>query len=116
MPPKHLRWLTGHVVMSDVVRVSWHDSRAGVWDTQVLADLPRLNDLRLNMRQLGDDGIRPLATLTQLRWLDLWCSQLTGQAMPHLAGLHQLQTLDLCSTQVTDEGLRHLHWLTNLSP
>ena len=114
MPPEYLRWLTGNVVMSDVIKVSWHAPDAGAGDTQVLSDLPRLNDLRLNMRQLTDDGIRPVATLTQLRRLDLCCSQITDHALPYLAGLRQLRTLDLYSTQVTDEGLEHLRGLKNL--
>ena len=114
MPPEFLRWLTGNVVMSDVIKVSWHAPHPGAGDTRVLSDLPTLTDLRLNMRQLPDEGIRPVATLTQLRRLDLWCSQITDHALSHLAGLHQLQTLDLYSTQVTDEGLRHLQGLRNL--
>jgi len=114
MPPEYLRWLTGNVVMSDVIEVSWHAPHAGAGETRILSDLPRLKDLRLNMRQLTDDGIRPVATLTQLRRLDLWCSQITDEALPHLAGLRQLRTLDLYSTQVTDEGLKHLHGLKSL--
>ena len=114
MPPRFLRGLTGNVVMSDVVKVSWHAPLAGVGDTQVLSELPRLKDLRLNMRRLTDDGIQPLEMLTQIHRLDLWCSQITDEALPHLAGLRQLRTLDLYSTQVTDKGLEHLYGLKNL--
>jgi hypothetical protein len=114
MPPKFIRWFTGNVVMSDVIKVSWHAPRSGVGDTKVLSELPRLEDLRLNMRQLTDGGIQPLETLTQLRRLDLWCSKITDQALTHLAGMRQLRTLDLSSTQVTDKGLDQLRGLKYL--
>jgi hypothetical protein len=114
MPPAYFRWIAGDVVMSDAIAVSWHAPNAGLADTLVLYDLPKLEDLRLNMRQLTDDGIRPVAALTELRRLDLWCRRITDKALPHLAGLHQLRTLDLYSTQVTDEGLKHLYGLRNL--
>ena len=114
MPPVFVRKLTGSVVMSDVIKVSLHAPHAGDGDMDVLSDLTRLKDLRLNMRQITDDGIFPVETLTHLRRLDLWCTKITDEALPRLAGLRQLRKLDLYSTQVTDEGLRHLRGLTKL--
>jgi hypothetical protein len=114
MPPEFLRWLTGNAVMSDVIKVSWHSPHAGAVETQVLSNLTKLKDLRLNLGQLTDDGIRPVGMLTELRRLDIWCGQITDQAMPHLSALRQLRTLDLYSTQVTDAGLEHLRELQSL--
>lgn len=113
-PPAILRPWTGDIVMSDVVKVSWHAPLAGAQDTQPLSALRRLQDLRLNMRRITDDGIRPVASLTQLRRLDLWCAQLTDRALSHVAGLHELRVLDLSSTQVTDQGLEQLNGLEKL--
>ena len=114
MPPPYLRRITGDVVMSNAVKVSWHAVHASDDDIVALADLSKLNDLRLNSTRLSDDAIEPLSQLTELRRLDLWCSGVTDRSMPHLSKLHQLRRLSLYSTQVTDEGLKFLGGLRNL--
>lgn len=109
-----LQCVLGNVVMSPVVKVSWHAVHASDEDAGVLVDLPYLTDLRLNSTRLSDAGMQPLTQLSGLQRLDLWCSQITDQTMPHLSKMHRLQRLSLFSTQVTDEGLRFLETLHHL--
>jgi hypothetical protein len=113
-PPAVVRWFSGNVVMSDVVEVSWHAVHARDDDAQILVELPKLRDLRLNSTKLGDAAMEPVSHLTELRRLDLWCSRVTDHSMVYLSKLYRLRRLSLYSTQVTYEGLRFLEQLHQL--
>ena len=112
--PALLRSVTRRVVMSPVVKVSWHAVQVSDEDTNHLSDLPKLNDLRLNSTRLSDAAMQPLSQLPNLQRLDLWCNQITDQSMPYLANMQRLRRLSLYSTQVTDQGLQFLEPLHHL--
>jgi hypothetical protein len=109
---KPLRSLMGNDFLCYVHTVSIHDARDR--DLESLPSLSRLNDLRLNSRQVTDEGLPHLRYLSNLKRLDLWCEQVTDQGLQHIGGLKKLESLDLLRTQVTDAGLARLGGLTNL--
>ena len=62
----------------------------------------------LNSTDADDDDLEIVARLPKLQELYLANSQVTDDGMKHLAGLSQLQILDLVDTVVGDTGVANL--------
>ena len=112
MVPRMLRAWIGEGFLSDVEKVSIHNSRDR--DLESVRCLKRVNDLRLNSRYVTDAGLSCLDELENLERLDLWCNQVTDDGLRHIRGLRKLSVLDLYGTQITDAGLLDLRCLTSL--
>lgn len=74
----------------------------------VLAQLPRLTDLRLTDLPLSDAAVPHLAAAPALRALHLDGVPITDDGLAHLASCPALQTLHLAGTKVTRRGLAAL--------
>jgi hypothetical protein len=79
-----------------------------------LANLPRLQVLRMSGRQITDSALAHIKPLQTLRHLDLSTSGITDAGLVHVAALTDLVSLNLGGTAITDQGLRHLARLEHL--
>jgi hypothetical protein len=80
-----------------------------------LKNLPRLERLDLFMSSVGDEGLKLLASFPRLREVPMGKTKVTDAGLKHLAKLTQLEYVGLRGNQVTDAGLVHLKKLTNLT-
>jgi hypothetical protein len=89
---------------------TFHDS-----DLACLSGLTELENLRLNGRGIGDEGLKHLASLTRLKYLTIGGGPgLTNAGLRHLANLHRLDDLFIGDSRITEDGLACLYPLKTL--
>ncbi|MGD0897974.1 MAG: hypothetical protein ABR915_09055 [Thermoguttaceae bacterium] len=76
--------------------------------------MPRLHRLDLSGTEITDAGLRHLEELPRLQQLYLSMTEIGDAGVEHLKGLRQLTDLELLRTRITDAGLQHLAGLENL--
>jgi hypothetical protein len=81
---------------------------------RAIGQLERLQTLRLDKTQIGDEDLAQLSGLGGLRELFLAECPVGDEGLEAIGTLTGLQVLDLNRTQVTDEGLKRLKDLVNL--
>jgi Leucine-rich repeat (LRR) protein len=77
-----------------------------------LEGLKHLRKLELGSTEIGDLGVRHLATLSGLEVLDLDGATISDEDLAPLAGLKGLRELRLSHSSITGAGLRHLRGLS----
>jgi hypothetical protein len=83
--------------------------------TQLLAQMPELEELNLRHVLVGDHVAKELPRLSKLRFLSLDDSRITDDGLTDVARIASLRELSLCNTSISDAGLMHLASLTNLA-
>lgn len=72
------------------------------------ARLPKLATLRVDVTELGDEGVRKLSDSKNLFYLSLYGTKTTDASVPHLSRIKSLQHLGAQETRLTVEGVRQL--------
>jgi hypothetical protein len=80
-----------------------------------LIGLRNILSLKLNHRQVTNEGLRRLSGLNSLRVLELRGLPVTAAGIKHIAGLANLCELHLWGTRVNDEGAEALSDLSELT-
>jgi hypothetical protein len=71
----------------------------------LLAELPKLRQLRIHSPHVGDEGLRIIATLPALKYLHLIGCPITAAGLEHLQGMTQLQSFYLDGSDIPDEAI-----------
>lgn len=74
----------------------------------LLADLPRLKQLRFHSPHVTDDGMRIIATLPSLRYLHIISCPITADGLKHMYGMTELQSFYLDGSDIEDEAVYEL--------
>jgi len=90
---------------------------AGLSDpqTQVIAQLPHLEHLRIELNDITDAGVRNLATLTQLRSLNLYGTKVTDASLETLMRMPSLRDVYLFQTAVTEVGMARVQAINRVA-
>jgi hypothetical protein len=106
----------GSVVTVDLIPSRINDAaRANDATMAFVAQLSRLDSLRLTGTAVTDAGLVHLKGLTGLEDLELGNTQITDVGLAQLKSLTALRQLLLFNTSITDAGLSHLKELPNLA-
>jgi hypothetical protein len=105
----------GSVVTASLIPSRANDpARANDATMRFVAQLGRLDSLRLTGTAVTDAGLVHVKGLTGLRDIELGDTQITDAGLAHLKGLDALRQLLLFRTPITNAGLEHLKALPNL--
>lgn len=77
-------------------------------DIQVLASMPNLTKVRLELNPIGDEAVKHLADLEHLEYLNLYGTKVTDASIPVFEKMKGLKKLYLWQSEVTREGAEKL--------
>lgn len=100
--------------LDEVYAVSFADTGAPGSALGVLRNLPHLEWLTVDSRNLSDSGLAHIGQCKQLKTLSLRWAQITDGGLAHLTGLEQIESVDLRYSSVNGTGLTLLAKLPRL--
>jgi serine/threonine protein kinase/Leucine-rich repeat (LRR) protein len=93
----------------------WHNPQLGNDSLKPLASVTNLRVLNVRGNvAVNDAGVQALRGNKNLQSLNLNDCLITNASMPHIAEFTELKHLDLGGTRITDAGMAHLRKLTKL--
>jgi hypothetical protein len=114
--PPGPKWLVDRIGIDYFSNVTSVGLAGGGFDTQIakVANLHRLEELRLSSSHVTDAGLACLKGLTRLETLSLHATHVSEAGLVHLKDLPRLRTLKLGGIKLTATGVAHLKSMSNL--
>ncbi len=105
-----------HICKLKNLETSRPESNSDLTDEGIakLPGLPKLTALDLRAVDIGDPGMKALASLKALRELNLSDGRFTDQGLANLSKLSHLERLETERVKITDAGIESLSGITSL--
>jgi len=114
-PPKWKIDLVGRDALFAVYSLPWQRSKVTDAEMVLVKEFPHVTHVFLTGTQVGDEGLKHLASLPNLERLELSATKVTDAGLKYLERARNLSYLDLIGTAVTDAGMEHLQTLPRLA-
>jgi len=97
-----------------IVEINLGQDPATDEDLQLLASLPDVRKITLNMTRITDDGLAHLKGWKKLENLDIMAVRVRGPGLAHLTGLPRLRDLALGASMVNDDAMAYVGKMATL--